>query len=63
MNDGTHSYTYDAEDRIVKVDGGGTATYVYDAGGRRIRKTTLAGIFDYVPSQSLCAKYVLPSLA
>ncbi len=27
MNDGIHAYTYDAENRIVKVDSGATAVY------------------------------------
>ena len=27
-NDGVHWYTYDAESRIIAVDGGSTATYV-----------------------------------
>jgi RHS repeat-associated protein len=48
LNDGTHSYTYDAESRIVKVDGGSTAAYVYDAEGRRVQKTTAAGTVNYV---------------
>ncbi len=39
INDGTHSYTYDAENRIVKVDGGSTALYSYDAEGRRVAKS------------------------
>jgi RHS repeat-associated protein len=39
LNDGAHSYTYDAENRIVCVDSG-TAIYVYDANGQRVRKTT-----------------------
>jgi RHS repeat-associated protein len=39
-NDGTHTYTYDAENRIIQVDGGATATYVYDPSGRRVQKTT-----------------------
>jgi RHS repeat-associated protein len=38
-NDGTHSYTYDAENRISKVDGGATATYVYNADNKRVLKT------------------------
>lgn len=29
-NDGAHTCTYDAENRIVSVDGGSTATYAYD---------------------------------
>src|SRR5579864_3372025 len=36
INDGFHSYTYDAENRLVQVDGGNTAKYVYDALGRRV---------------------------
>lgn len=36
-NDGFHSYTYDAEDNILKVDGGSTATYVYDALNHRVQ--------------------------
>jgi RHS repeat-associated protein len=46
--DGSHSYTYDAENRITKVDGGATATYVYDALGHRVRKTTGGGSTDYI---------------
>jgi hypothetical protein len=47
-NDGNHSYTYDAENRIVSVDGGATATYVYDASGLRVRKSSSAATVDYV---------------
>jgi len=43
LNDGSHQYTYDAENRVWQVDGGATATYVYDANGRRVRKTTASG--------------------
>jgi RHS repeat-associated protein len=39
LNDGSHGYQYDAENRIVSVDGGAT-TYIYDAEGRRFSKTT-----------------------
>src|SRR4029077_1970323 len=48
LNDGTHSYAYDAESQITKVDNGTTATYLYDADGRRVRKTTASGSVDYV---------------
>jgi RHS repeat-associated protein len=41
--DGSHSYTYDAENRVSQVDGGNTATYIYDADGHRVKKTT-AGV-------------------
>jgi RHS repeat-associated protein len=49
INDGIHSYTYDADNRITQVDAGSTATYSYDAWGQRLRKTTPAlGAIDYV---------------
>jgi YD repeat-containing protein len=38
LNDGNHSYTYDAENRVTQVDGGNTATYVYDGSGERVEK-------------------------
>jgi RHS repeat-associated protein len=48
INDGTHSYKYDAENRIIAVDGGATATYVYDVQGRRVRKTVGGAWTDYI---------------
>lgn len=48
MWDGVHNYTYDAENRLTKVDNSTTATYVYDANGQRVRKTSTAGTFDFV---------------
>jgi len=51
---GTHSYSYDAENRIVQVDGTlgncsiATACYVYDAEGRRVRKTTAGQSVDFL---------------
>ncbi len=38
-NDGDHSYTYDAENRLVSVDSGNSANYSYDQNNRRIKKT------------------------
>ena len=38
-NDGLHSYTYDAENRLTAVDGGTTASYVYNSHGQRVLKT------------------------
>jgi RHS repeat-associated protein len=35
-NDGVHSYSYDAENRIIKVDN--QTAYLYDGEGRRVRK-------------------------
>lgn len=48
LNDGSHSYTYDAENRIKQVDGGSTATYAYDAKGRRVEKQAGGATTDYV---------------
>jgi RHS repeat-associated protein len=39
LSDGSHTYAYDAENRIKSVDNGGT-TYTYDANGQRIEKIT-----------------------
>src|SRR5262249_40332973 len=36
LNDGSHAYTYDAENKIAKVDN--TAAYTYDGEGLRVRK-------------------------
>jgi RHS repeat-associated protein len=48
LNDGNHSYAYDAENRVISVDTGSTAAYVYDAAGQRVRKTSSAGTVDYI---------------
>jgi RHS repeat-associated protein len=37
-------YTYDAENRITQVDAGTTASYTYDAFGRRVFKSTGASV-------------------
>ena len=47
-NDGAHTYTYDAEDRLIQVDGGATATYLYDAQGRRVQKSAAAAQTQYI---------------
>ncbi|HOY31029.1 MAG TPA: RHS repeat-associated core domain-containing protein [Bacteroidales bacterium] len=47
LADGTHTFTYDFENRLLTVDGGATATYTYDALGRRIRKVTPGGTVNY----------------
>jgi RHS repeat-associated protein len=44
LNDGVHTYTYDAENRIIIVDGGNTATYSYDGEGNRAVKTNSSSI-------------------
>src|SRR6267154_4538174 len=51
---GAATYFYDAENRLVQVGGalgvcsGATACYVYDANGRRIRKTTGSTTVDFL---------------
>jgi RHS repeat-associated protein len=41
LSDGTTSYTYDAENRLISATNTqhGTATYLYDAAGRRVHRT------------------------
>jgi RHS repeat-associated protein len=43
--DGTTTYTYDAEGRVITANNStsGSSSYLYDAEGRRIQKTTSAG--------------------
>ena len=47
-SDGVHSYTYDAENRVVSVDGGTTATYSYDHENRRVKKVVGSTTTHYV---------------
>jgi RHS repeat-associated protein len=55
---GTHQYFYDAENRIIQVDGTlgncstATACYVYDGDGRRIRKTVSGTSTDFLYDSS-----------
>jgi RHS repeat-associated protein len=37
INDGFHQYKYDAENNLISVDNGSTATYVYDALNQRVK--------------------------
>ncbi len=48
LNDGNHSYTYDAENRLIKVDAGSGGTYAYDAAGRRVSRVTSSNSFQYL---------------
>jgi RHS repeat-associated protein len=41
-SDGTHSYTWDARNRLTQIDSGSTASFSYDASGRRTSKTVLS---------------------
>lgn len=47
IHDATHSYAYDAENRLVSVDGGSTAAYVYDAMGHRVQKIAAGSTTNY----------------
>jgi RHS repeat-associated protein len=46
--DGNHHYTYDAENRVVQVDSGLTANYIYDGSGHRVEKQMPGTISDYL---------------
>jgi RHS repeat-associated protein len=48
IHDASHSYTYDAENRLISVNGGSTASYVYDAEGRRVQKTAGGAQTNYI---------------
>ena len=62
LNDGSHSYFYDAENRVIQVDGtlgtwpnncaAATACYIYDALGRRVEKRAGGVTTDYVYDMS-----------
>jgi RHS repeat-associated protein len=45
-SDGVHSYTYDAENRLTKVDGGAT-NYIYDPAGQRALKNVGGAWTEY----------------
>ncbi len=45
-NDGTHTYAYDAENRLISVDAGVTATYAYGPNGERVWKVA-GGVTTY----------------
>jgi len=47
-SDGSHAYTYDAENRLIAVDGGSAAAYLYDAEGHRVIKSTPAAWRSYI---------------
>lgn len=47
-SDGINSYTYDAENRVVSVNSGSTATYAYDHHSHRVKKTVGSAVTHYV---------------
>lgn len=72
VNDGEHSYQYDARDRLVTVDDGSSGAYRYNASGQRVYKLIGDGR-DYLAmaeaARNEAAKYreqikeLLPQLA
>jgi RHS repeat-associated protein len=51
LNDGRTTYTYDAENRIISSSNqqtGVSSTYVYNADGRRVRKTVAGVVTDFL---------------
>lgn len=56
LNDGSHAYTYNAENKIAKVDT--VSAYVYDGEGQRVRKLVGENLtFVYGISGQLVADY------
>jgi len=56
QNDGSHSYTFDGESRIIKVDS--TTAYVYDGEGKRVKKLVGENTrFVYGTSGQLVAEF------
>ena len=47
-SDGIHAYTYDAEGKILMVDAGSTAQYVFNALDQRVRVQTSASTYEYI---------------
>src|SRR5688572_24405469 len=47
-NDGLRSYQYDAENRLVSVDSGATASYSYNHRNQRVKKTAGSATTHYV---------------
>lgn len=59
-SDGTNGYTWDARGQLASIAGGVTASYAYDAFGRRVRKTVGASTTQFLydglnPIQELSA--------
>lgn len=45
---GGRTYQYDAENQMISANGGALGTYVYDANGRRVRKTASGATTEYI---------------
>ena len=51
-HDASHSYAYDAENRLISLDGGSTAIYAYDAEGNRVLRTMGSTVVEYIVNPS-----------
>jgi RHS repeat-associated protein len=47
-SDGTHSYTWDARNRLKQLDSGTTASFTYDSFGRRVNKNILGTTTNFL---------------
>jgi RHS repeat-associated protein len=47
INDSWHTYSYDAENNLIAIDGGSTATYLYNSSNQRVYVSTPAGAERY----------------
>ncbi len=48
LNDGVHSYTYDAEGNVLQVDSSGITQYIYDALNNRVKAPTNYGVSEFL---------------
>lgn len=49
LNDGVNSYNWDARNRLTSISGPGlTASFTYDAFGRRVKKSVNGAVTDYL---------------
>ena len=47
-SDGTHTYTWDARNHLVSISGAVSASFGYDAFGRRVSKTIGSSTTNYL---------------
>jgi RHS repeat-associated protein len=48
LSDGTNTYTWDARNHLTGISGGATASFVYDAFGRRTSKTVNGAVTQFL---------------
>ncbi|MBK7438654.1 MAG: RHS repeat-associated core domain-containing protein [Saprospiraceae bacterium] len=47
LSDGAKNYNFDIENRLITINAGSTASYTYDALGRRIKKVTGSKVINF----------------